>query len=148
MIERIVLEGTEMALIIRSNYSKKGIEFFTPDDYSQQIAFMAHPVGKAIDAHIHRRVDREVKLTQEVLVIRKGILRVDFYNVNQVYLESRLLYQGDVILLAGGGHGFYVIEDLEMIEIKQGPYLKEEDKVRFQSVGEESIKIIGEVNHE
>ena len=70
-------------------------------------------------------------MTQEVLVIKTGKLRVDFYTDEKAYLKSYLLEQGDVILLASGGHGFEVIEDMEMYEIKQGPYAGDDDKTRF-----------------
>lgn len=134
MIENIEHNGKIFAIIIRKNYSKDGIEFFTPDDFSQQLAYMKHPKGKIIDAHTHNIVSREVKYTKEVLIIRKGKLRVDFYEENQTYIESRELFEGDVILLAYGGHGFKVLEDCEMIEVKQGPYLGENDKIRFVGV--------------
>jgi hypothetical protein len=62
---------------------------------------------------------------------RKGRLRVDFYDEDQRYLESRVLGPGDVILLIQGGHGFEVLEEVEMIEVKQGPYVGEQDKTRF-----------------
>jgi hypothetical protein len=75
-----------------------------------------------------------VRFTQEVLFIRKGVLRVDFYNNDKSYLESRMLHGGDTILLATGGHGFEVIEEVEMIEVKQGPYAGEADKTRFQGI--------------
>jgi mannose-6-phosphate isomerase-like protein (cupin superfamily) len=107
------------------------VTFFTPDNLSQQLAYISHPPGKLIDPHIHNPVQREVLNTQEVLIIRKGALRVDFYDERQTYLESRRLDAGDVILLAEGGHGFEVIEELEMIEVKQGPYAGEGDKTRF-----------------
>ena len=124
--------GETLAIIIKSDFEKDGIEFFTPDDYSQQLAYMKHPKGKIIVPHVHNEVKRQVHLTQEVLVIKSGVLRVDFYTQEKEYLKSYLLKKGDVILLAGGGHGFEVIEDLEMYEIKQGPYAGEDDKVRFE----------------
>ncbi|MCT7486740.1 cupin domain-containing protein [Aliarcobacter cryaerophilus] len=141
MIKTIVYNNQQLAIIIKNSYQKEGVEFFTPNDYSQQLAYMAHKKGKKIDAHIHNKVTRDIYLTQEVLVIRKGKLRVDFYTQEQVYLESSILESGDVILLAGGGHGFEVIEDLEMIEIKQGPYLGDEDKTRFEHISKEKLKI-------
>ena len=57
------------------------------------------------------------------------------------FLESRILNQGDVVLLAYGGHGFEMLEDSEMIEVKQGPYAGDMDKVRFESVGKEKLEI-------
>lgn len=124
--------GETLAIIIQSDFKKEGIEFFTPDDYSQQLAYMNHPKGKIIDPHVHNIVKRQVHLTQEVLVVKTGKLRVDFYTDKKEYLESYLLEAGDVILLASGGHGFEVIEDLEMYEIKQGPYAGDNDKTRFE----------------
>ncbi len=128
----IVRHNNEMyALIVRASYSVAGIQFFTPSEYSQQLAFMKHPKGKIIDPHIHSPVSREVLYTKETLFLRRGKLRVDFYDKDRAYLESRILVAGDVILLAEGGHGFEVLEDLEMIEVKQGPYAGELDKIRF-----------------
>ena len=96
---------------------------------------MSHPKGKLIQPHVHNSVPREVHYTQEVLFIRKGKLRVDFYSEEQEYLESRILGTGDVILLIEGGHGFEVLEALEMFEVKQGPYMGEMDKTRFDGRG-------------
>lgn len=134
MIEQIIHNDTILAIIIKKDYSKDGVEFFTPNDFSQQLAYMKHPKGKIIDAHTHNLIPREVNYTKEVLVIRKGKLRVDFYEEDQTYIESRVVEEGDVILLAYGGHGFEVIEDCEMVEIKQGPFLGENDKVRFEGI--------------
>lgn len=134
MIERIVQDGKELAIIIRNNFQKEGIEFLTQGSYSQQLAYMHHPKGKIIDAHIHNHEERSIVLTQEVLVIKKGTLRVDFYREDCSYLKSILLYADDIILLASGGHGFEVIEEVEMVEIKQGPYLGERDKTRFKGI--------------
>lgn len=120
-----------LAIIIPHDFKKEGIEFCTPEDYSQQLAYMHHPKGKIIVPHIHNIVTREVHYTQEVLMLKSGKLRVDFYSNNKEYLESYILKGGDVILLASGGHGFEVIEELEMYEVKQGPYAGEEDKTRF-----------------
>ena len=115
-----------------NKYRKKGISFFTPDNFSQQLAFMQHPSGKLIQSHFHNSVPRNIFYTQEVLFIKKGKLRVNIYNDNQDYLESHVLCAGDVILLASGGHGFEVLEELEMIEVKQGPFLGAADKTHFE----------------
>jgi mannose-6-phosphate isomerase-like protein (cupin superfamily) len=134
LIIKITHKESIIAIIIPANYKSDGIEFFTPDSFSQQLAYMSHKKGKTIEAHVHNHNPREVVYTQEVLVMRKGKLRVDFYDNERNYLESRILEAGDVILLASGGHGFEVIEDVEMIEVKQGPYAGENDKTRFVGV--------------
>ena len=128
-----------LAIIVRSDYSCEGINFITPNEYSQQVAYMHHPTGKIIDAHVHNLVHRNVVLTQEVLFIKRGILRVDFYDEYEDYLESRNLYEGDFILLVSGGHGFHVLKEVEMIEVKQGPYAGDNDKKRFRGIEEEKI---------
>lgn len=131
MIEQVFHENIVLAIIIRSSYKKEGISFFTPGDFSQQLGYMNRPKGYIIDPHVHNLVERKVTLTQEVLYVKSGKVRVDFYNDDRAYLESRIVETGDVILLASGGHGFEMIEDSELIEVKQGPYCGEEDKVRF-----------------
>ncbi len=145
MLEEIKHDGEFLALILSRNYNKPGIEFFTPDDFSQQLGYMRHPKGKVIQPHVHNQVPREVHYTQEVLFIRRGKVRVDFYTKQQNYLESRVLEAGDIILLANGGHGFEALEELEMIEVKQGPYAGDSDKTRFDT-SEEDLKKIADAN--
>lgn len=132
-----------LAIIIKANYSKDGVEFFTPDNFSQQLAYMKHPKGKKIDAHTHNVVSRKVNYTKEVLVIRKGKLRVDLYDDNRSFIESHIVSDGDIILLAYGGHGFECLEEVEMVEIKQGPYLGDQDKVRFKGINKTEVTKIG-----
>lgn len=129
-----------LAIILPAEFSKPGIHFFTSNELSQQLGYMNHPAGKKIEPHVHNPVSREVLYTQEVLIIKKGRLRVDFYNDDQEYLESRTIGAGDIILLATGGHGFEVLEDIEMVEVKQGPYNGENDKTRFSAPLLKSIK--------
>jgi mannose-6-phosphate isomerase-like protein (cupin superfamily) len=131
MLETITHNNQLFAIIISNRFDKPGIHFFTPNDLSQQLAYMKHPAGKQIEPHVHNPVPREVHFTQEVLFIKRGKVRVDFYSDEQVYMESRTLETGDTILLATGGHGFEMLEETEMIEVKQGPYAGEEDKTRF-----------------
>jgi mannose-6-phosphate isomerase-like protein (cupin superfamily) len=139
MIEKVEIGGATLALILRSGFQEPGIHFFTPNDYSQQLGYMRHPSGKVIPPHYHQLKERAVMRTQEVLFLRRGRLRVDFYGQDQAYLESRVLCAGDVILLAAGGHGFEALEEIEMIEVKQGPYVGEEDKVRFEPIANEKV---------
>ena len=131
MIKTIRHRDNIIAIIIPHTFSEPGISFFTPDDYCQQLAFMRHPVGHRIEPHTHMLVKREVLQTQEVLLIRSGRLRVDLYAESHEYLSSEVLEAGDVVLLASGGHGFEVLEDVEMFEVKQGPYTGENSKMRF-----------------
>jgi len=139
MIENITYQNTLLALIISHRFQEPGIHFFTPSELSQQLAYMRYHPGKVIPAHVHNPVHRDVFYTQEVLFIKKGKLRVDFYNEEQQYLESRVLEEDDVILLVTGGHGFEVLEEVEMIEVKQGPYVGDQDKTRFQGITSDQV---------
>ena len=141
MIEQIIDDQKLLSIIIRAEYKSKGIEFFTPDDFSQQLGYMNRKKNHIISPHIHNIVQRDVQFTQEVLIIKSGKVRVDYYDEKKKYLESRILNKGDVVLLAYGGHGFEMIEDSEIIEVKQGPYLDKVDKIRFDSVEKNKLKI-------
>lgn len=137
-----IIDGERLlAVILRTSFCREGIEFFTPNDFSQQLGYMNRPQGYVIEPHVHNAVVREVQFTKEVLLIKSGKVRVDFYDDDQCYLESRILYQGDVILLAFGGHGFEMLEASEMIEVKQGPYAGEADKTRFKPIPNEKIRV-------
>lgn len=141
MIEQILRNDMLLAIIIRHGFSEPGVHFLTPGEFSQQLAYMQHPAGKIIEPHVHNPVQREVFYTQEVLLLKRGRLRVDFYRDDRSYLESRVLEAGDVILLAAGGHGFEALEEIEMIEVKQGPYAGDADKTRFAGVASDEVRV-------
>lgn len=133
MIEQIVNNGLILSIIIRANFCKDGIDFFTPETFSQQLGYMNRAKGYVIEPHVHNPIKREVFLTQEVLIIKSGKVRIDFYDNEKKYLESKIVLNGDVIILANGGHGFCMLEQSEIIEVKQGPYCGDSDKTRFKS---------------
>jgi hypothetical protein len=127
-----ITHGLEpIALIIRAGYDEPGIRFFTPSNFSQQVACMRHPAGHKIAAHVHNLHLRQVLFTQEVLFIRSGKVVVNLYSSDKKPIGSRTLTSGDIILLCGGGHSFEMLEDSSLIEVKQGPYAGQEDKTRF-----------------
>ena len=134
MVENVFDGDLQLAIILRSDYKSHGISFFTPPDFSQQLGYMNRPQGYVISPHVHNPVVREVHFTKEVIFVKSGLVRVDFYSDDQSYLESRVLRSGDIVLLAYGGHGFEMLEPTEMIEVKQGPYAGDKDKTRFQGI--------------
>jgi hypothetical protein len=142
-IEYVKHMDQTIGIIIRSDFKKDGIEFFTPDMFSQQLGYMNRPTGYRIEPHVHNPVERAVVWTQEVLFIKSGKVRVDFFTDGKHYLESRVVSTGDVILLAAGGHGFEMLEPTEIIEVKQGPYCGDRDKTRFDAVPTEAVKLVG-----
>lgn len=141
MIEHLTNSNQTLAIIIRNNFHANEIEFFTPGEFSQQLGYMNRPQDYVIEPHVHNLVERKVDLTQEVLIVRLGKVRVDFYDDDRNYLESRILQTGDIILLAHGGHGFKMLEPTEIVEVKQGPYCGDQDKTRFTPIDDNQIVI-------
>lgn len=144
MLQKIIHNDKLLAIIIKNNYKSKGIEFFTPDDFSQQLGYMNREKGTIIPPHTHNKIERTVHYTHEVLIMKKGKVRLDVFEDDRTYLESRVLETGDIVLLAYGGHGLEILEDSEIIEVKQGPYTSDMDKVRFDSIDIKNIIIRGD----
>jgi hypothetical protein len=119
------------AIVIRSQASVPGIEFFSPPDFSQQIGLMTRPSGHVVPAHVHNTIERTIFHTQEVLVIRKGFCKVTLYDSGLLVSSEILLSAGDTILLASGGHQIEMLEETEILEVKQGPYAGANDKTHL-----------------
>tara|TARA_B100000029_G_scaffold485376_2_gene538627 strand:- start:107 stop:541 length:435 start_codon:yes stop_codon:yes gene_type:complete len=142
MIEKIVHKKIMLALIVRGKYrKKKGVTFFTPNESTQQFGYMKHNSKHIIKPHLHKKRLTKIYYTSEVILLLKGLLRVDFYNQYKKYLFSKILKPNDIIMLVSGGHGFKVLKNVEMLEIKQGPYNLLKDKVKFNNVEDKSIRI-------
>jgi hypothetical protein len=130
--EEIIDGEAVLAVILRASFCEPGVHFFSRGEFSQQLGFISHPAGHAIAPHVHNAVPREVLYTQEALFIRCGTVRVDLYRQDRTFVTSRILESGDVILLVEGGHGFEVLKASEIVEVKQGPYVGDADKTRFE----------------
>ena len=142
MIEKIFNKKKMYALIVRNSYKKKkGVSFFTDDKATQQFGYMNHKKGYDILPHRHNKRFSKIFWTTEVIIILDGILRVDFYDDKEKYLHSKKLYKDDLIMLSAGGHGFKVLKDVKMIEVKQGPFQKNMDKIRFLPISDDKVRI-------
>ncbi len=141
MIEKILHKKRLFALIVRGQFRKKsGVNFFTSKEATQQFGFMKHKKNHIIKPHKHNKRLTRILRTTEVILLLKGTLRVDFYNDKCRYLFSKKINERDVIMLIHGGHGFKVLKNAEMIEVKQGPYSLASDKIKFKTVDEKKIK--------
>ena len=142
MIQRVLLKKKIVALIIKpSKITKKGPNFLTPTAFTQQLGVINYPKNHIITPHTHKKFLRKIYHTSEVLFIQKGVLRVDFYDDKMKYFQSRVLKKGDIIFLHESSHGFKILKDCSIIEIKQGPYIKLVDKVLINKVDEKKIII-------
>ncbi len=121
-VEQICDDGRPLACIVRAGPQPEATEFVTPDDWNQQVGFVVYPAGGAIPRHRHRPIERHIVGTAEVLVVRKGRCEVDLYNEHGSLIATRELRTGDVLILVAGGHGFRMLEDTVLLEVKQGPY--------------------------
>ena len=132
MIEKIEYGGEVFALILRQNYEPEGVDFITAEDNPLQLGVLKHQKGSKIKPHSHRDSPRTINKVQEVLYMAYGKVEAEFYESNGKKVGSTILNPGDTILLLSGGHGFNILEDSKIIEVKQGPYRGvEEDKERI-----------------
>ncbi len=120
------------AIVIRANERVEGIKFYSPESYSQQLGLMTRPEGYVVPAHIHNLVERTIRHTQEVLLIRKGSCSVTLFDEKNVQKSQITLMTGDVILLAHGGHEIVMNTECEILEVKQGPYAGPNDKTHLE----------------
>jgi hypothetical protein len=133
LIEQITDNGSIIATIIKAGFTKKGEQFFTPSEFSQQLGYMNRPKGYRVEAHTHKQVQQDVVLTHEVLYVKSGTIRVGLFTDSFTFIKECILTSGDFILLASGGHSVEMVEDSEIIEVKQGPY-SQENKIYFKPV--------------
>lgn len=141
MIKQFTHNNRLIALVIKKDFHKDGINFFTENSSTFQVANMSHKKETVVKAHVHNVVNRTISITQEVLILKKGSMRVDLYSDNKEYIESFIAQAGDIVFLPSGGHGIKCLSDIEMVEVKQGPYLGEQDKVRFEEISDEKVII-------
>lgn len=121
-----------LAIIVYARFDAPGITFFTDATMGQQVAYMRHPAGHVVAPHSHRVYPRTVYRMQEVLCVRNGSMRVDFYTSDGKPFESRVVGAGDTVILIGGGHGMECLDEVEMVEVKQGPFGGAADKIQLR----------------
>lgn len=124
-------EGQLIAYIVRSNYKPEKTEFITPNHLNHQVGFIVYPKDGVIKRHEHRPIERRITETQEVLFVRSGQVEVELFSTTRELVTSRVLEEGDVLILVSGGHGFRMLKDTVFLEIKQGPYVGVEEKEHF-----------------
>jgi hypothetical protein len=131
MIEKITYNNFTYAIVVRAEYRSNHIDFINDENDLLQVGYMTHRKDHKIIPHRHQEFERNINGTQEVLIIQEGRLKTNFFDEENIEVTSVILEKGDLILLLGGAHGFDVLEDLSMIEVKNGPYAGEQDKRKF-----------------
>lgn len=129
-VERIEHEGRRYAEVIWRDTSVDQTTFFSPAESSFQFGLLAHGAGFVEKPHYHREFDRSIRDLQQMFVVQRGVVAVDLYSDSGELIRDLVLRSGDAIVLIHGVHSIRVIEDMQAISIKQGPFLGAEfDKV-------------------
>ena len=129
--ETILHQGKVVCMIVRAEPTPSETTFYTPDHLNIQVGKIVYPAGSEIPRHVHHPVIRHVSGTAEVLIVQKGRMIVDLYREDHELLCSRHIGAGDVLVLLGVGHGFRLLDDTVLIEVKQGPYFGPHEKEQF-----------------
>lgn len=119
------------AYVMRESGQEARTTFLTPDEAIQQVGFVVHPAGAEVKRHYHLPLERSIVGTPEVLVVRSGRCEMDVYDDDQELVTTHELKAGDVMVMVGGGHGFRMLEDTVLLEVKQGPYYGPDEKAYF-----------------
>lgn len=130
-VEIIEDEGQPLTYVVRTSAPPTETTFLTPPEFKQQVGFVVYPKGGEIARHVHRPLERRLVGTSEVILVQKGRCLLDIYSDDCALVATRELGPGDLMLMVGGGHGFRMLEDTVLLEIKQGPYTGLDEKERF-----------------
>ncbi|MCX7973892.1 MAG: hypothetical protein N3B16_05260 [Candidatus Aminicenantes bacterium] len=129
--EKITAGEEVLAIIVRHNFDSPGPNFFTPPEWPQQLGLLIYGKGKKISPHKHKSLKRETDTFTEVLVLLRGRLKIDLFDSKNNLIQSVILEPGEAILFASGGHALEILEDAKILEVKQGPYIGQEEKEFF-----------------
>jgi hypothetical protein len=130
-VEMVSFQGHLLAYVIRASFAPDETTFVTQPDFKQQVGYIVYAAGTEVARHVHVPLKRSIVGTSEVVIVRKGRCEVDIYTDEKELVTTRELRTGDVMLMVSGGHGFRMMEDTILLEVKQGPYTGLEEKERF-----------------
>jgi len=120
-----------LAYLIRAEMCPEETTFLTPNNLNFQVGFVVYPAGGEVKRHVHKKLERNITGTAELIMIKAGSCEIDIYNDDRELVATRSLSSGDIVLTVNGGHGFRMQEDTTLVEVKQGPYSGVDEKDRF-----------------
>lgn len=123
LIEKITENEKIIAIVVRSNFKPEGVNFLTSESSPLQLGVSSYKKGDVLKAHTHIPRERMIKNTQEMVYVRNGKMELYLFNSKGKLIRTLILEGGDAVFFSAGGHGWKTIEDSEIIEVKQGPYL-------------------------
>jgi hypothetical protein len=123
-------DGKTVALVVRNEYNKEGINFISENHYPLQVGINNYRKNEKIKPHSHINRKITINTAQEVIYIKSGKAKLDLYDGNNSKFQTLTLSTGDLVFFISGGHGFQILENTTIIEVKQGPYNgKNQDKM-------------------
>lgn len=87
--------------------------------------------GVRIKPHFHKNIPKKIREVQEVLHIVYCRIEAEFFENMGKKIGSVILESDDTILLLTGGHGFDILRDAKILEIKQGLYSSVKEDKKF-----------------
>jgi hypothetical protein len=122
-VETIEFGGVRYAEVIWADTSVSTTTFFSPAESSFQFGLLAHEAGFVEEPHFHQPFNREIADLQQMFVVQRGVVAVDLYGDDGSHLRELVLNVGDAVVLIHGVHAIRVLEDMQCISVKQGPFL-------------------------
>jgi hypothetical protein len=120
--ERIEREGTLFAEVIWAGTTAEKSRFFSEAESSLQFGLLVHEAGFVEQAHYHHPMKREISDVQQMFVVQRGVVAIDFFTMDGAKFHEVVLRTGDAINLVHGAHSVRVIEDMQCVSVKQGPF--------------------------
>ena len=131
LFEVISWREKPLAYLIRGKLCPDTTTFLTPNSLNFQVGFVVYPAGGEVKRHVHKKLERHITGTAELIMIKTGSCEIDIYNDDRQLVTTRELGPGDMVLTVSGGHGFRMRDATTLIEVKQGPYSGIDEKDRF-----------------
>ncbi len=137
MIERIYSKVNPSILLhilhtnsgLNQKIEDKKIHSLTDPEHFLQAMFFEMPAGTKSNPHKHNLQERRTTHTHEALLLLKGSIELNIYDIDDSFVETKILNEGDCYVLINGGHSIKTITDSKFFEFKNGPYYgSEKDK--------------------
>ncbi len=121
--------GDTIAIVIRKDFNREGINFVSDSSFPLQLGINSYKKGHEIKSHFHQKREFVITNVQEVIYLKSGKVLVSLYDLNKTMVQTITLSAGDLIFFVNGGHGLEMLENTTFIEVKQGPYFgQDKDK--------------------
>ena len=125
----IKIYDKNLLLGIKINKIKTGSIPITNSSEFVQIVTLKHDKGSYLKAHTHKPKKRVTQKLQECMVVVKGEIKLDLYNLKNKLVRHITIKAGQAFLILNGGVGVHIKKDAEIIEIKNGPFIEDKELI-------------------